>query len=266
MTKRHGCLLILAAGLLLLTGVAAAEEYLPVHSYKNCMPLDATGGLYIDLTPGTVYTVTVSGDAAANPMPDSSFDGVFVYYFDDQRPAHPVMEFLAEGEELMFVASANPFYAFLADKTLKDVADNSGSMTLTFTSLKGQREQLTLDAVINCIGLEDWAAAKIILVPGQYYTAVSSGDASTNMDPDGYYDGCCVFYRDISRPWHPILDVLKFGEEIGFTAHATGWVYAFLVDWNQSAMGNNFGSQLVTFDPTSAVEAETWSGIKALFR
>jgi len=266
MRKTCGCVLLLAAALFALAGVAVAEEYLAVHSYKNCMSLDATGGVSIMLSPGTSYTVTVQGNAQANVMPDSFFDGVFIYYFDDTRPAHPMMVFLPEGQAHTFVASGYPFYAFLTDKTLKDVADNSGHMTLTFASSDGGREELVVDAVINCIGLEDWNASKIVLVPGHYYTVTSAGDAATNMDPDGWYDGACVFYRDMSRPWHPVLDVLAFGEEFSFQAHATGWLYSFLVDWNQSAMGNNFGSQLLTFDETTPVEEGTWGSIKALFR
>jgi hypothetical protein len=264
---------IVALALALATS-AFATEYLEVSAKGapagDCLGLDQVGGVNISLTPGMIYTVTVDGDARANPLPGGEFDGLFVYYYDGTAPDHPIQYFLPKNEPLVFVASDTPFYAFLVDKTLKDVADNSGIFTLTFEAAGGTRETLDVNAIFNCIGLEDMGAAKIILTPEQFYSMSVTGEACTNGQPDGCFDGVCLFYRRIDeeppRPIHPILQVLHPGEVQNFQIHVTGWVYSFFVDESFFTVGNNYGAMTLAFDDQTPVENATWGTIKALYR
>ncbi len=249
---------------------SSATEYQVVGGYANCIGLQqAIQSTGIALIPGTTYTATVTGNARANPAPGGDFDGVFCFYYDDTDPDHPNTVFLPKGgEPLTFVASSTNFYAFLVDKTLKDVADNTGTMTVTLTSSRGDRDELVVDAVFNCIGLEDFGAAKKILLPGVSYTMTVTGDAYTNGTASGYYDGVLLFTRDAAvNPIHPFMVHLDFGEEfVVQEMHATGWVYCFLVDESYSTMGNNGGKLTVAFEETTPVEPSTWASIKALFQ
>jgi len=250
-----------------MVGSAAATEQLVVNAYKNCIGLFQAGGSHAILTPGEVYTATVDGNAQANPNSLSVYDGVLCFYYDAGRPNHPVLHYLARGEQLQFTATSTGFYAFLADKTLKDVADNLGAMTVTLTAAGGRdRLDLPVDGVFNCLGLEDFGSGKIILLPGTQYSAQVSGDAATNGTGDGAYDGVCVFYREWGTGRHPILDVLAVGESLNFTIHETGWLYAFLVDESYNAIGNNSGAMTVTFEEETPVEGDSWGRIKALYR
>jgi len=204
---------------------------------------------------------------AWEPNSLSVYDGVLCFYYDAGRPNHPRLEYLARGEELHFTATSSGFYAFLADKTLKDVADNLGSMTVTLTPAGGRdRVSLNIDGVFNCLGLEDFGSAKIILLPGTRYSASVAGDAQTNGSGDGLYDGVCVFYREWGTGRHPILDVLAVGESLEFQIHETGWLYAFLVDESYNAIGNNDGTMTVTFEEETPVAEDSWGRIKALYR
>ncbi len=255
---------------------AQATELLPVGAVGppdgNCIGLQQVGAASIELTPGTLYTVSVAGDARANILEGGEYDGLFVYYFDYMDPFHPVTYFLAVGEEYQFVAGDLPFYAYLVDKTLKDVADNTGSFTLTFEAISRDvpREELEVGAVFNCIGLQDAGAAMIILTPEHFYVASISGAAGTNSEPSGYFDGVCMFYRRIDedppRPIHPILEVLEYGEEIDFQIHVTGWVYAFFPDESYFTMGSNWGKITIAFEEETPVEHETWGRIKGFYR
>ena len=250
-------------------GQAAAVEYQLVSGYQNCIGLqEAIQSTGIALTPGETYTVTVSGAAFANPAPGGDFDGVFCFYYDYADPNHPMTVFLPKTDSFQFVASSTNFYAFLVDKSLKDVADNTGYFNVTLTAASGAREVLTVDAVFNCIGLEDFGAAKKILIPGLSYTITVTGEAYTNGTETGYYDGVLLFTRDAAiNAIHPLLVHLDFGEEfVVDEMHATGWVYCFLVDESYSTMGNNGGKLTVAFEEPSPVEASTWSHVKALFR
>ena len=256
--------------LLVTVATAQATEYQTVAGYANCIGLQqAIQSTGIALTQGETYTVTVTGNARSNPAPGGDYDGLFCFYYDDMDPEHPNTVFLAkDGGSFQFVASATNFYAFLVDKTLKDVADNSGNMTVTLTSARGEREELIVDAVFNCIGLEDFGAAKKILIPGTSYTMSVTGDAYTNATASGYYDGVLIFTRDAAiNAIHPILVHLDFGDEFVVTEmHATGWVYCFLVDEGYQTMGNNGGKSVVAFEETTPVEDATWTAIKALYR
>lgn len=261
------CVLI---AVLTVTTASSAVEYQVVGGYANCIGLQqsiqSTG---IALLPGTTYTATVTGNARANPAPGGDFDGVFCFFYDNTDPDHPRTEFLPKATgSITFVASSTNFYAFLVDKTLKDVADNTGFMTVTLTPESGgTRETLTVDAVFNCIGLEDFGAAKKILIPDQSYTITVTGNAYTNGTASGYYDGVLLFTRDAAvNPIHPFMIHLDFGEEYYIEQmHATGWVYCFLVDEGYQFMGNNGGKLTVAFEEATPVEASTWGSIKALF-
>jgi hypothetical protein len=256
--------LSLVAGMALSAG---ATEQLTVNAYKNCIGLFQAGGAHIALAPGVTYTATVDGNAQANPNTLSVYDGVLCFYYDATRPNHPMLKYLARNEELQFTATSTEFYAFLADKTLKDVADNLGAMTVTLTPSRGGRAvDLNVDAVFNCLGLEDFGSAKKILLPGTNYTAYVEGDARTNGSGDGYYDGVCLFYREWGTGRHPILDVLDIGDTLGFRIHETGWIYGFLVDESYNAIGNNDGALTLTFEEETPVENDSWGSIKALYR
>lgn len=265
--KQGYILALMALAMVASVTTAQASEQLAVDAYKNCIGLLQAGGAYAAVTPGLTYTVTVDGNAQANPNSLSVYDGVFCYYYDESRPDHPMVKYLSKTGQLTFTATSAGFYAFLADKTLKDVADNLGSMTVTLTPEgREQRLDLTVDGVFNCLGLEDFGSAKIILIPGTRYTASVAGDASTNASGDGYFDGVCVFYREYGTGRHPIIDVLDIGETLTFRIHETGWLYAFLVDESYSAVGNNDGAFVITFEEDTPVEDGTWSGIKSLYR
>jgi hypothetical protein len=263
--------IVVVAALMLLVAASAssATEYQLVSGYTNCIGLQqAIQSTGIALTPGETYTVTVTGQAFANPAPGGDFEGVFCFYYDYADPNHPMTVFLPKNESFEFVASSTNFYAFLVDKTLKDVADNTGFFTVNLTPASGSREELAVDAVFNCIGLEDFGAAKKILIPGLSYTISVSGEAYTNGTETGYYDGVLLFTRDASiNPIHPLQIHLDFGEEYVINEmHATGWVYCFLVDESYGTMGNNGGKLTVAFEEPTPVEASTWSRVKALFR
>jgi hypothetical protein len=254
---------------LLAAAGSSAVEYQLVSGYTNCIGLQqAIQSTGVALTPGETYTVTVSGAAFANPAPGGDFEGLFCFYYDNNDPDHPVTVFLPKTDSFQFVASSTNFYAFLVDKTLKDVADNTGFFNVTLTGASGSREELTVDAVFNCIGLEDFGAAKKILIPGLSYTMTVSGEAYTNGTETGYYDGVLLFTRDASiNPIHPLLVHLDFGEEfVVDEMHATGWVYCFLVDESYGTIGNNGGKLTVAFEEPTPVESSTWSHVKALFR
>jgi len=267
MKQRYILVLAILSIVVGVAGTAGATEQLAVNAYKNCIGLLQAGGSHIALTPGEVYTATVDGNAQANPNSLSVYDGVLCFYYDAGRPNHPVLRYLARGDELHFTATSSGFYAFLADKTLKDVADNLGSMTVTLTAGSGrERLSLDIDGVFNCLGLEDFGSSKIILLPGTHYTAEVAGDAVTNASGDGAYDGVCVFYREWGTGRHPILDVLAVGETLNFRIHETGWLYAFLVDESYNAIGNNSGAMTVTFEEDAPVEQGSWGHIKALYR
>lgn len=260
-----------AALALLLVGSTAAFAQLTqdVSAVKNCVGLYQAGGASITLTPGESYEVTVDGNAKANPDPDSFFDGVFLFYYDNGDTDHPVTHFLEKGGTHQFVASETLFHAFLVDKGLKDVPDNSGIMTLTFTSGGKERETLTVDAVFNCLGLEDFGAVKNIDVPPDYLCTLSigSGDAATNGMPSGDYEGVLIFTRDRNRPLHPVTFELEYGEEFTFEMHATSWIYMFFVDESYEAIGNNYGTITVHMETEETpVERETWTGVKADYR
>jgi hypothetical protein len=262
-TNRYSLLAL--AAVLVLVASASASETLTVDSYKNCVGLLQAGCPTIALDPGVTYTVSVDGDAAANDsLGIQYYDGVFLYTIDKDPAMHPRIIYLEKGETIDFTAGSYLVYAFLADISLKDVGDNFGSFDVTFDS-GSSREVLEVDAVFNCIGLLEYGGAKIVLTPGQEYTVTVSGDAATNSSPDGYYDGVCIFTRDISQPYHPQLEFLEFGEEYVFTAHATGWFWAFLVDFSFSEMVDNSGSMTVEFTANTGIEEETWSAIKQLF-
>ncbi len=259
------------------SAAAQATEYLTVSTkipglpYNgNCLALMQMGGISASLEPGMIYTVSCDGNARANPMPHGEFDGLFLYYYDFVSPNHPVIRFLPKGEEITIVASGSPFWAFLVDKTLKDVADNTGSLTVLCEPASGTPVEINVNAVFNCVGLEDQGAAKIVLVPYTHYVASVTGDGATNGYPEGAFDGVCMFYRrvdeDPTRPTHPILKFLEYGEEIEFTIHVTGWVYAFFVDDSIFTMGNNSGAAQIEFQEVTAVEESTWGSIKALYR
>jgi hypothetical protein len=257
-----------AVGLVLGLAVAAgATEQLTISAYKNCIGLFQAGGAHLALAPGVDYIATVDGNAQANPNTLSVYDGVLCFYYDAARPDHPMLKYLARNEELHFTSTSTGFYAFLADKTLKDVADNLGSMTVTLVPARGGRPlNLNIDAVFNCLGLEDFGSAKIILIPGTQYSSFVMGNAVTNGTADGYYDGVCLFYREYGSGRHPILDVLDIGETLGFRIHETGWLYAFLVDESYNAIGNNDGVMTQFFDEQSPVEPESWGRIKAFYK
>jgi hypothetical protein len=266
--KKSYLIVGIVTALFAVTSAASAVEYETVSGYANCVGLEqATQNTSIALTQGTTYTVTVDGDARANPAPGGDYDGVFCFYYDNDRPDHPMVKYLYKGDSFDFVASSTNFFAFLVDKSLKDIPDNSGSMTVTLTAAGREREELIVDAVFGCIGLEEFAAKKKILIPGQSYVATVTGDAYTNGTADGYYDGVLLFTREASDPVHPILLHLEFGQEFFISEmHATGWIYCWLVDESYGAMGNNGGKQTVAFEEQTPVEDATWASIKALFR
>ncbi len=263
---RKSYLAVTAFVLLALTLTAAATEYQTVDAYKNCIAIRTLNAPYVSLTPGAKYTVTVDGDARASMYDDSDYDGVFIYYYDGDAPAHPVMAVVNKGEMYTFTASGSDFFAFLVDKSMKDTADNSGSMTVTITGPGGFREEIVIHAMFNCIGLEEFGAAKKILVGEQTYSTSVDGDAATNGDPTGYFDGVCLFHRHMDHPYHPIFKVLEVGEEYTITPHSTGWVYCFLLDETTDTMGNNTGSMLVEFEEETPVETTTWGAVKAEYR
>jgi hypothetical protein len=261
----------LLVGLVVLLAVTAssATEYETVSGALNCVGLEqAIQNTGVSLTQGVTYTVTVTGDAQANPDPTSAFDGVFCFYFDNTRPFHPVIRYLDKGDSFDFIASDTNFFAFLADKSLKDVPDNIGSMTVTLTPADGRgRVDLVVDAVFNCIGLEEFGAKKKILIPGQGYAVTVAGNAYANGNDDGYYDGVCLFTREAADPVHPIQLYLEIGDEFHINEmHVTGWIYCWLVDTSYAEIGNNGGKMTVTFEETTPVEDATWTSIKALFR
>lgn len=265
MIKRY-CLLALAIIFALAATPALANETLTVDSYKNCVGLLQAGCPSISLDPGVTYTVSVTGDAAANDsLGIQYYDGLFLYFFEQTNDLHPRIVYLEKGETFDLTAGTEPVYAFLVDISLKDVGDNFGSMDVLFDS-GGSREVLTVDAVFHCIGLLEYGGAKIVLTPGQEYSVSVTGDAAANASPYGQYDGVCIFTRDISMPYHPQLSFLEFGDEYVFTAHATGWFWAFLVDFSFADMGDNSGSMLVEFDAETGIEEETWSALKNLFQ
>jgi hypothetical protein len=265
----------LVAGLLVafvaFASASSAIEYETVSGYTNCIGLvEAIQHPGVALTPGETYTATVTGNAHANPDPDGYFDGVFCFYYDNDRPFHPVIRFLyKDGDSFTFVASDQNFFAFMADKSLKDVPDNTGMMTVTLTpaSDRNERVNFALDAVFNCIGLEEFGAKKKILIPGESYAVSVTGNAFTNGDEDGYYDGVCLFTREAARPIHPVQLVLNIGDTFFIEEmHATGWVYCWLVDSSYSVMGNNGGKMTIAFEEQTPVEESTWGSIKALYK
>jgi hypothetical protein len=266
--KKSYVIVGIATVLFAVTSAASAIEYETVAGYANCIGLEqAIQNTGIALTQGTTYTVTVAGNARANPAPGGDFDGVFCFYYDNGRPDHPMVKFLYKGDSFDFVASDANFFAFLVDKSLKDVPDNSGSMTVTLTAAGREREELIVDAVFNCIGLEEFGAKKKILIPGESYAVTVTGDAYTNGTADGYYDGVLLFTREAAEPIHPILLHLEIGDEFFITEmHATGWVYCWLVDASYAVMGNNGGKLTVAFEEQTPVEEATWASIKALFQ
>jgi len=254
---RKSYLVIATALVAVLASASFAVEYETVSGANNCVGLQqAIQSMGLALTQGTTYTVTVDGDARANPAPGGHFDGVFCFYYDNDRPDHPVVRYLNIGESFDFVASATNFYAFLADKSLKDVPDNTGSMTVTLTEVTTrERVDLNVDAVFNCIGLEEFGAKKKILIPGQSYAVTVSGDAYTNGSGDGYYDGVLLFTREAADPIHPVQLVLEIGEEFMISEmHVTGWIYCWLVDESYGTIGNNGGKLTVAFDELTHVE------------
>jgi archaellum component FlaF (FlaF/FlaG flagellin family) len=254
------------------TSAASAIEYEVVGGYTNCVGLEqAIQSTGIALTPGTTYTVTVTGNARANPAPGGDFDGVFCFFYDNGRPTHPVIKYLNKGDSFDFVTTTgnyvSNFFAFLADKSLKDIPDNSGFMTVTLTAAGREREELIVDAVFNCIGLEEFAAKKKILIPGESYVVTVTGNAYTNGTEDGYYDGVLLFTREAADPIHPIQLYLEIGEEFVISEmHATGWIYCWLVDASYGVMGNNGGKMTVAFEEQTPVDGATWGSIKALFQ
>ncbi len=261
--------LLSTALLLALSTVSSAQLEQEVNAVKNCIGLFQAGGASIALTEGVAYEVIVDGNARANTDPDGFFDGVFLFYYDYSAPTHPVTKYLEKGEVYQFVAGSEPLYAFLVDKGLKDVPDNSGIMTLTFTAADREREVLTVDAVFNCLGLEDFGSIKNVDVPPDYACTLSIawGDAVTNGMADGDYEGVLIFTRDRNRPMHPVIMELEYGEEFSFEMHATSWIYMFLVDKSYADIGNNYGSIMVQMDAEQVpVEEESWSAIKALYR
>ncbi len=258
----------IVTALFAVASAASAIEYETVAGYTNCVGLEqAIQNTGIALTQGTTYTVTVSGTARANPAPGGDFDGVFCFYYDNGRPDHPMVKYLYKGDSFDFAASSTNFYAFLVDKSLKDIPDNTGFMRVTLTAAGREREELIVDAVFNCIGLEEFGAKKKILIPGQSYVVTVSGDAYTNGTPDGYYDGVLLFTREAADPVHPVLLHLAFGEQFFISEmHATGWIYCWLVDESYGTMGNNGGKLTVAFVEQTPVDSATWASIKALFR
>jgi len=252
--------------LVALTTGAMATEYQQVDAYKNCIAIRTLNAPYLSLTPGAKYTVTVDGDATISFYDDAEIDGVFIYYYDGTSPLHPKMAVVNKGEEYTFTASDSDFFAFIVDKSMKDTADNSGFMYVTVTGPGGFEETITIQAMFNCIGLEEFGSTKKILVGGSTYATSVTGDAATNGDPSGVFDGVCLFHRDISRPYHPIYKVLEIGEEYMITPHSGGWVYGFLLDETLDTMGNNTGSMLVEFQEQSPVESTSWGTIKAEYR
>ena len=266
--KKSYLIVGIVTALFAITSAASAVEYETVDGYKNCVGLqEATQNSSIALTQGTTYTVTVTGNARANPAPGGDYDGVFCFYYDNGRPDHPMVKYLYKNDSFDFVASSTNFYAFLVDKSLKDIPDNSGYMTVTLTAAGPEREELIVDAVFNCVGLEEFAAKKKILIPGESYVVTVIGDAFTNGTGDGYYDGVLLFTREAADPVHPVLLHLEFGEEFFISEmHATGWIYCWLVDESYYTMGNNGGIQTIAFEEQTPVEDATWASIKALFR
>jgi hypothetical protein len=266
--KKSYLIVGIVTALFAVASAASAIEYETVSGYANCVGLEqAIQNTGIALTPGTTYTVTVTGNARANPAPGGDFDGVFCFYYDNGRPDHPMVKYLYKGDSFDLVASSTNFYAFLVDKSLKDVPDNTGFMTVTLTAAGRERETLNVDAVFDCIGLEEFGAKKKILIPGQSYVATVTGDAYTNGTPDGYYDGVLLFTREAADPVHPILLHLEFGQEFFISEmHATGWIYCWLVDESYGTMGNNGGKMTVAFEEQTPVESATWGSIKALFQ
>lgn len=262
--------LVALAALLFVSTAALGQLSQEVNAVKNCVGLFQAGAASIALTPGATYEVTVDGNAKANPDADSFFDGVLLFYYDNTDPDHPVTKYLAKGEVHQFVASGVEFYAFLVDKGLKDVPDNTGFMNLSFTSAGKERETLTVDAVFNCLGLEDFGSIKNVDVPPDYRCTLSIewGDAVTNGMPGGDYEGVLIFTRDRNRPLHPVILELEYGDEFMFEMHATSWIYMFMVDQSYADIGNNYGSITVHMEAEeiTPVEEETWTAVKALYR
>jgi hypothetical protein len=269
MGKRYW--LIAATALIFITAVgagASAQEYLSVKALPpTCIGLLEAGAAHITLTPFVPYTVSLSGSAGASTQfPDTDYEGLFLYYYDGFSPDHPEMVFMENDSSFEFVSSATDFFAFFADLSLKDVADNWGLMTLEFTARDGSREILDVNPVFNCLGLRDFGAAEKILLPEHFYTMTVEGDAFTNGSGVGTYDGVYLFYREWPRPRHPILEVLAFGDETSFQMNEWGWIYAWLVDESYNTMGNNGGFNTITFTEITPVEENTWGAIKALYR
>ncbi len=249
---------------------SAGEVLQKVDAVSNCIGLYQAGAATISLEEGLVYELVVTGNAAANPWEDSQYDGIFIFYYADGASHHPVTAYVEKGDIYEFSPAAGLFHAFIVDKGLKDVPDNTGSMLLTFTSGGRVRETLEVDAVFNCLGLEDFGAVRNVDVPPDSLCTLSieSGDAVTNGEPDGAYEGVLIFTRDRERPVHPLLLELGYGEESQFQVHATSWVYMFLVDESYQAIGNNLGTITVRMDyvPATPVEPRSWTSVKSAYR
>jgi len=247
---------------------ASAQQTLVVKALPpTCIGLLEAGAAHIELTPFVPYTVSLSGSAGASTQfPDTDYDGLFLFYYDGFSQDHPEMVFMENNTSFDFVSSETEFYAFFADLSLKDVADNWGSMLLEFTSRDGDRETLEVNPVFHCLGLRDFGAAEKILIPGDTYTMSCDGTAFTNGSGMGDYEGVYLFYRELDRPRHPILEVLHFGDETTFVMNEWGWAYAWLVDESYNTMGNNGGWNTITFTEGTPVEDSTWGSIKALYR
>ena len=113
--KKSYLIVGIVTALLAAATASSAIEYETVGGYANCVGLEqAIQNTGIALAQGTTYTVTVAGDARANPAPGGDFDGVFCFYYDNGRPDHPVIRYLNTGDSFDFVASAENFFAFLA--------------------------------------------------------------------------------------------------------------------------------------------------------
>ncbi|MCK4914620.1 MAG: hypothetical protein KAS89_00545, partial [Candidatus Eisenbacteria sp.] len=80
--KKSYLIVGIVTALFAVASAASAIEYETVSGYKNCVGLqEAIQSTGIALTQGTTYTVTVDGDARANPAPGGDYDGVFCFYY-----------------------------------------------------------------------------------------------------------------------------------------------------------------------------------------
>ncbi len=203
---------------------------LDVDARENCYKMDNVNAAHVDV-PLDFYTLTpVGANAFFNP------NGPYSRIFVSCKTTHMNVVDLDQSTTISNTQEAG-VYAFFTDVGTLD--DNSGGVTLNLVSIdQTSTAQLEVDAVANCILLNDSRAAHIELANGSYLVHAQNNNASYKVDE--YYS---YVYLATANAHYYRMPLAGFVE---VTVNDGNGLYAFFTDTYK--IGDNNGTVTLIFE------------------